>query len=351
MAATYQGNQHLDSIIYAENSDTYDFPVKGYMVGKARTIWTYNDCLAPDFGIVTESYQLLFTAPGTENLGIITRIELDAESCNNENFNVISNLLGADGTGRNDDEDLNQASSLSESLADFTPTITDLSLASDSAISPGAWEASHDFTACNAHSADDTFYDFIEAIFEGDDIIEYEIGSSTYNVPFTDWLIDDGSCTMDLVYDVREFISGVASTNLNVVVPTFSNLNVGIESSDLSIVGVDHTVTVMYTTNAYQCLQKDFTVKPYSCTLAQVTGSFWISNSLSTKTMQYTIGSADVIDQVKFTSSQASCTFEVLLYEYTDDGLGNWSWTIHADAPDPTNVLSIAVASNVLLPG
>jgi hypothetical protein len=50
------------------------------------------------------------------------------------------------------------------------------------------------------------------------------------------------------------------------------------------------------TTPNYQCYQKDFTVKPYSCTLATLTGTFWMSNNLVDLGMMYTIGSGNVKD-------------------------------------------------------
>ena len=50
-AASFVGNPHLNSIIYAENSGAPDdFPVKGYIVGGTRSLWSYSDCVAPDFG-------------------------------------------------------------------------------------------------------------------------------------------------------------------------------------------------------------------------------------------------------------------------------------------------------------
>ena len=131
-------------------------------------------------------------------------------------------------------------------------------------------------------SADEQFLNFIEALFEGDDIIEYEVGSGEYLVPFTDWLINGNTCTVDLVYDTRVFLAGVASTDVSVTTtPDYTNLNVGITATDLSIIGTDYTVTVEATTPSFQCMQKDFTVKPYSCTLTANTGAFWLSSSLN----------------------------------------------------------------------
>ena len=44
------GASHIDSIIYATNSEADNFPVRGFMVGGTIGIWAYSDCLAPDFG-------------------------------------------------------------------------------------------------------------------------------------------------------------------------------------------------------------------------------------------------------------------------------------------------------------
>ena len=41
-ASSYVGNPHLASIIYTQNSDADNFPVKGYIVGGSKSIWSYN---------------------------------------------------------------------------------------------------------------------------------------------------------------------------------------------------------------------------------------------------------------------------------------------------------------------
>lgn len=95
-AAAYAGNAHLAALIYGVNSDTNDFPVYGYMVGGVSSVWTYDDCLAPDFGISVESYLQLVTSPGSgAKLGIIDRIELDVTSCNKDQVVLINNYNGA----------------------------------------------------------------------------------------------------------------------------------------------------------------------------------------------------------------------------------------------------------------
>ena len=56
-AIPFMGNAHLDSIIYQVDSSASDnFPVKGYLVGKTKSIWTFNACNAPDFGL-TPAYE------------------------------------------------------------------------------------------------------------------------------------------------------------------------------------------------------------------------------------------------------------------------------------------------------
>lgn len=101
-------------------------------------------------------------------------------------------------------------------------------------------------------SADDTYYNFLEPLFEGDDIIEYEVGSGEYLVPFTDWFVNGNVCTVNLVYDTRVFVNGVADSKLTVTTtPVYTNLNVGISSADLSIIGTDYTVTVQAATPSF----------------------------------------------------------------------------------------------------
>lgn len=76
-ASTF-GTGHLDALIYAEDlvaASNGNFPVKGYIVGGTKAIWTYNDlCNEPDFG-VTPSYASLFSS--SFNYGYVDRIELD----------------------------------------------------------------------------------------------------------------------------------------------------------------------------------------------------------------------------------------------------------------------------------
>ena len=94
-AAVYAGLKHLDSIIYATNSDAKDFPVKAWIVGGTTSVWAYDDCLAPDFGITVESYKRIVNSPGTnEILGYLSKLELDKLSCNHEHMKEIVILTG-----------------------------------------------------------------------------------------------------------------------------------------------------------------------------------------------------------------------------------------------------------------
>ena len=97
-----QWTAHSDSIIYATNSDSDNFPVRGYIVGRTTSLWGYSECVAPDFGINTGSYEQLYTSPRSNaNLGLLSRIEMDAKSCKNEDVIAIE-VNGYTGLGRND---------------------------------------------------------------------------------------------------------------------------------------------------------------------------------------------------------------------------------------------------------
>ena len=71
----------MDSLLFSLNTGTLDFPVRGYLVGSANKIWSWDNCLAPDFGITTESYQNVITTPGAGKLGYISRLDLEVDSC------------------------------------------------------------------------------------------------------------------------------------------------------------------------------------------------------------------------------------------------------------------------------
>lgn len=76
------GIPHVNSIIFAENSDSSDFPVKGYIVGGTKSLWSYSSCVAPDFGFLTPSYSQIFTSPNANaKVGYIQKIHADSDSC------------------------------------------------------------------------------------------------------------------------------------------------------------------------------------------------------------------------------------------------------------------------------
>ena len=60
--------------------------------------------------------------------------------------------------------------------------------------------------------------------------------------------------------------------------PTTASKIIAIDSSDLSLSSVDQTATVLARTPSYQCLQKEFTIKPYDCKLTILSGAFWVNS-------------------------------------------------------------------------
>ena len=98
----YTPNRHLASIIYAQNSDSNNFPVYGYIVGGTQSIWSYNSCQQSDFGL-NLSYEQLFASPNSNTrVGYIQKIELDAESCNIEKITDPIEKRISTGVGRDD---------------------------------------------------------------------------------------------------------------------------------------------------------------------------------------------------------------------------------------------------------
>ena len=99
----FLGNPHYNSIIYATNSDPNDFPVKGYIVGGAQSIWGFSDCVALDFDYTRSWYHRMFLSPNAnESVGFISRIENEASSCNREEVNPVTDVVSSPGTGRDD---------------------------------------------------------------------------------------------------------------------------------------------------------------------------------------------------------------------------------------------------------
>lgn len=119
---------------------------------------------------------------------------------------------------------------------------------------------------CYKRSSDPlAFYNLVSPVFETDDVIDYSIRTGLYNVEFTNWRVDDDSCTLDFDYQVLESVLGSTTSNLSLVAPTIDNLEVGLQTDDFSLAGVTHTVTVIATNSFYQCEQKDFQVVLHSC--------------------------------------------------------------------------------------
>ena len=64
-------------------------------------------------------------------------------------------------------------------------------------------------------------------------------------MPFVDWLVSGDTCTVDWSYSTIESVADVQTSNLSLVDPTPTNLNVNIESSDFLLDDIEHKVTVL----------------------------------------------------------------------------------------------------------
>ena len=62
-----------------------------------------------------------------------------------------------------------------------------------------------------------------------------------------------------------ERVSGVVSSNLMLTDPTSLSMTVGLQTNDINLTGIDHTVTVMAQSPSQQCTQHNFTVNLISC--------------------------------------------------------------------------------------
>ena len=137
-----------NALIYAESlsSDPNVFPVKGYIVGGTNTIWSYSDCIAPDFGSTEPHYEKLFSSPGAgQKVGFISRIENEANSCDRKEVTAVTSVTGITGTGRSDTmvDKLWQSEFDFESFELALPIddfMMELAEASDSSIAIGDWE-------------------------------------------------------------------------------------------------------------------------------------------------------------------------------------------------------------------
>ena len=103
-AASYSGRAHYHAVIYAELSQSGNFPVRGYIVGGAKSIWSYNGvCSSVDFSVTGNTYNQLFTSPESNMLiGYVSRIDLDTSSCKIEEVNEILDSSWISGEGRDD---------------------------------------------------------------------------------------------------------------------------------------------------------------------------------------------------------------------------------------------------------
>ena len=108
------------------------------------------------------------------------------------------------------------------------------------------------------------------------------------------------TCTVDYTYMVK---IGPAGT-ITATTPTTASKIITIDSSDLSLSAVDQKVTVLARTPSYQCLQKDFTIKPYNCALTVISGAFWTNSVNPLRQVDYTIiESGSVLEPFKWVSS------------------------------------------------
>ena len=174
--ALSNGSKHLGALIYEENllgAANGNFPIKGYIVGATKAIWTFNSlCNEPDFG-VTLSYMSLFKSP--IKYGYVERIEMDESSCRREEMTVTQVALQS-GQGRNDAEPLTESPTVkseTDNTFGFPITLWNLSDASLSGISPGDWEKESSlksaYSECKARSASLNSFIFTDPVFDSDD--------------------------------------------------------------------------------------------------------------------------------------------------------------------------------------
>ena len=122
----------------------------------------------------------------------------------------------------------------------------DISAASASSISLNGVKnmLSTELAQCSQKSSA-TPLTLVDPVFESDDLIDYEIGSGLYNVAFSDWYVSGNTCTIDFEYRTMESVAGVETFDLSLSDPTSLNLNVGLQTSDLSLTDIHQTVTVL----------------------------------------------------------------------------------------------------------
>ena len=97
----------------------------------------------------------------------------------------------------------------------------DLSQASANGVALGDWESAleAEYAICKARSSTTSVLNFSDAIFDGDDVYEYTIGSGLQYAPFTDWFVMGDSCTVNFEYQTRVTRSGLETDELSIINP------------------------------------------------------------------------------------------------------------------------------------
>ena len=132
MAGTYLGNPPVDVILYDLITDVdelkNDLPVRGFLGGSTQKIWAWDDCLMPDFGIITESYRQMISSPNAgSKLGFLSRLDLNVDSCQHDTVTNEYIVTGANGDGRRRNNiNLTKNPGNDENGNVFAATITDL---------------------------------------------------------------------------------------------------------------------------------------------------------------------------------------------------------------------------------
>ena len=73
--------------------------MKGYLVGGTKTLWSHSSCEAPEFGYY-KGYEKLFESEF--KVGLITKIELEGDSCMRERVVPFVSFDTMPGLGRDD---------------------------------------------------------------------------------------------------------------------------------------------------------------------------------------------------------------------------------------------------------
>ena len=88
----------MDAFIYASNSESGNYPAKGFIVGKTKKISAYNNfCVESDFSLDNVYYKCF---EKSKYYGFVERIELDKTSCKRESVVSTKDVTLTSGTGR-----------------------------------------------------------------------------------------------------------------------------------------------------------------------------------------------------------------------------------------------------------